>query len=186
MEAGSGKLEVGREQEAGSWKLEAYTPRVRTWVKWTIAAIASVVLVVAALGATGAYFALRHLDTRTATEAEAQRDGESIRSRYAGRAPLVEVVDAKTGDIRINRATAASARPVDTIHVLTWKAEDGQLLRTQVPLWLMRFSTVQLASTLGIAPERFRLTVGDIQRYGPGIVLDYKAPHADRVLIWVE
>lgn len=159
---------------------------MRTWVKWTICGIALVVLCVAALAATGAYFALRKLDTRVVTEAEAQREGDPIRGRYTGRAPLVEVVDAKSGDIRINRPADGTAPPVNTIHILTWKAEDGQLFRTEVPLWLMRFSTANLVSNLGLAPERFRLTVADIERYGPGIVVDYRAPKSDHVLIWVD
>jgi hypothetical protein len=50
----------------------------------------------------------------------------------------------------------------------------------------MRFSTVNILSQLGIAPAKFRLTVGDIEHYGPGIVVDYSSRGAFRVLVWVE
>ena len=50
----------------------------------------------------------------------------------------------------------------------------------------MRFSTVNIASQLGIAPAKFRLTVSDVERYGPGIVVDYGSQGASRVLVWVD
>jgi len=36
------------------------------------------------------------------------------------------------------------------------------------------------------AAEGARLTVNDVERYGPGIVVDYGAPGAFRVLVWVD
>jgi hypothetical protein len=45
---------------------------------------------------------------------------------------------------------------------------------------------VNIASQLGIAPAKFRLTVSDIERYGPGIVVDYGSQGAFRVLVWVD
>ena len=36
------------------------------------------------------------------------------------------------------------------------------------------------------APVDSILTVSDIQRYGPGIVVDYGVPGKFRVLVWVE
>ncbi len=53
-------------------------------------------------------------------------------------------------------------------------------------VWLMRFSSVNVLSRLGLAPEKFRLTVQDVEQYGPGIVADYRRPGHSHVLIWVE
>jgi hypothetical protein len=50
----------------------------------------------------------------------------------------------------------------------------------------MRFSSVDLLSRLGIAPEQFRLTADDLARYGPGIVLDYRPAGQSHAIIWVE
>jgi hypothetical protein len=129
---------------------------------------------------------LRHLDTRSATEAETMREVEAVRARFAGRPPLVEVSSGRMEDIRVNKVQGADAKPVSTIHVISWKSADSEMVRTEVPLWLMRFSTVNLLSQLGVGPERLRLTVEDVERYGPGIVLDYGLPGADRVLVWVD
>jgi hypothetical protein len=50
----------------------------------------------------------------------------------------------------------------------------------------MRFSTLNILSSLGVAPDQFRLTVVEIERYGPGLVVDYRRPAQTHVLIWVE
>jgi len=159
---------------------------MRRWVKVTLTGVALLAAGFLALSAIGAYFALRHLDTRTATEAEAVREVDTIRARFGARPPLVEVGGGSLADARINRLQGSEAKPVETIHFVSWKAEDGELVRAEVPLWLMRFSSVNILSQLGMAPERLRLTVQDIERYGPGIVVDYGRPGTDRVLVWVD
>ena len=159
---------------------------MRTWVKATIGGVVVIAVAFAALMATGAYFVFRHMEQRTTAEAEAIKEIDTIKARFGTRPPLVEISDPMRADIRINRPTEASAAPVETVHILNWKSDTRELMRTDAPLWLLRFSSVNIASRLGLAPDRFRLTVSDIQRYGPGIVADYGAPGKFRILVWVE
>lgn len=159
---------------------------MRTWVKVTFSALGVVALCIIALGATSAYFVMRSMEKKTLTEAESQREADTVRARFAGRTPLIEVIDPRAGDIRINRPQTADGREVSTVHVLAWKPAERELSRAEVPLWLMQFSTVNLLSRFGVVPERVRLTVDDIKRYGPGIIVDYSSPGKDRVLVWVD
>ena len=159
---------------------------MRTWVKITIGGAALAALAFIALAGTGAYFVLRTLDTRTATEADAMRELDALRGRFGARPPLVEIDDAGSGNIRINRATATDAKPVTTLHVHAWKIESHELVRMAVPIWLARFSAVNVLSQLGVGPANLRLTVQDIERYGPGIVIDFGRPGADRVVVWAD
>lgn len=159
---------------------------MRTWVKVTIGGVVLIVVAFAALAGTSAYFVMRHMDERTGTETDASQAIDAVRARFGQRPPLIEIGDPRSGDIRIQRPAEASATPVDTVHVLNWKREANELTSADLPLWLMRFSTVNLASRLGIAPAKFRLTVADIERYGPGVVADYASPGAFRVFIWVD
>ena len=158
---------------------------MRTWVKVTLGGVALIVAAVMALAGTGAYFVLRDMDKRTAAEAEATQACDAVKARFGPRPPLVEIVDPRRADVRINRPSEPSAAQVSTVHVVSWKRDTGELMRTQIPLWLMRFSSVNIASQLGIAPVSLRLTVADIQRYGPGILADYTSPGV-RVLVWVD
>ena len=69
-----------------------YTHGVRTWVKVTIGSAALAALALVALAGTGAYFVLRTLETRNSTEADATRELDALRGRFAGRPPLVEIM----------------------------------------------------------------------------------------------
>src|SRR3982750_2161290 len=126
------------------------------------------------------------MDKRQASEPEAVQAIESVKPRFGVRPPLVEIVDPRTADIRITRVAEASPVHVDTVHIINWNSETRELTRAELPLWLMRFSSVNLLSQLGVAPERLRLTVSDIERYGPGILVDYGASGGTRVLVWVD
>lgn len=158
---------------------------MRTWVKATLGGVALIAVALVAFGGTAAYFVMRHMETRAGSEAEAVREIDALKARFGTRPPLIEIVDPQRADIRINRPVEPSARPVDTIHVINWKTDPGELVSTDFPLWLMRFSTLNIASQLGIAPDKFRLTVSDVERYGPGIIVDYSI-QGSRVLVWVD
>ena len=159
---------------------------MRTWAKVTLTGVVLVVVGFIALAGTGTYYFLRHLKTAAASEADSTRDADAIRARFKGRPPMIEVVNLQSGDLRIQRVAHPEGRRADTMHVLTWNAADGEMLQTDVPLWLMRFSSLNVLSHLGIAPSKFRLTVEDLKRFGPGIVVDHRKPGQNQVLIWLE
>jgi hypothetical protein len=159
---------------------------VRTWVKVSLGGVAVIVVAFAVLAGMGAYFVGRNLEIRSATEAEVLREFDAVRARFPVRQPLVEIVSPQDGDIRINRIVHPEGRRATTIFILTWNVDDEDRVHTEAPLWLMRFSSINVLSKLGVAPERFRLTVQDVERYGPGIVADYRRPGKNHVLIWVE
>src|SRR6185503_869891 len=96
---------------------------MRRWVKFSLAGLAVVALAFGALAGTGAYFVLRNLDTRSATEPETLREFDVIKARFGIRQPLVEIVNPKAGDIRINRLIHPEGRQATRLHVITWKAE---------------------------------------------------------------
>ena len=159
---------------------------MRTWVKVTLGSAALVLAAFAALAGTGAYFVLRHMEERPAEEQEAVKAIEAVKARFGTRPPLIEITDARRADIRINRATDASTTPVDTLHVINWKHDRRELTSVDVPLWLMRFSTINIASRLNISPAKLQLTVSDVERYGPGVVVDHGSAGASRLLVWVD
>ena len=159
---------------------------IRRWLKWTLIAVAIAVVGFCILAGVGGYYFLRHLETGTATEVDTLKQFESIRARYGDRTPLVEIINPQSGDIRINKSRHPEGKEATELHVLTWEAEHDRKLETDVPLWLMRFSSYNVISKLGITPSKYRLVVADIERYGPGIVAEYKQPGKNHVLIWTQ
>lgn len=159
---------------------------MRRWVKWTLSAfIGCIVLFLVAAG-VGGYYVFRHLETAQSSETAILKEFDAIRARFPERLPLVEIVNPQTGDIRINKATHPEERRATTLHVLTWERDEDRKLQTDVPLWLMRFSTLNVLSKLGVTPSKYRLVVQDIERYGPGIVADYRRAGQSHVLIWAQ
>lgn len=159
---------------------------MRTWVKGTLAVVGVVAVCIGILAGTSAYYVMRNLDTRSASETEVAGDFQAVLTRFGSRPPLIEIVDPQKTEIRINRPAEPPRGPVTTLHVLTWEAEERQVFRTAVPVWLMRFSSANVLSHLGLAPERFRLTTEDLERYGPGVVVDFNRPGQTRVLVWLD
>src|SRR4051812_38601589 len=95
---------------------------MRTWVKATLGGVIVLAIALGSLAATGAFFVFRHMETRARGEADAVQEIDSIKARFGLRPPLVEIVDPRQADIRINRPVEASATPVDTVHLLNWKS----------------------------------------------------------------
>ena len=163
-----------------------YSPPVRTWIKVTLGAGIVAAVAFIAIAGTGTYYFLRHLDTGSSTEADSRLGFDAIRARFPGRPPLIEIVNARSGDIRIERSAHPEGRRARTLHVLTWDPETGERLSTDVPVWLMKFSSLNAISRLGLAPDKFRLTAEDVARYGPGIVVDYRPTGQAHVMLWVD
>ena len=160
---------------------------MRTWVKVTLIGFAVCVLAFSLLGGTGAYLFFRHLETTSdVAETSARTEFDAVRKKFASRAPLIDVTNPKAGDIRVNRVKHPEGVRASTVYVMTWDPEDDQLLKTDIPLWMMRFSSINILSHLGIAPNRYRLTAEDVASFGPGIVVDYSEQGTKKVLIWVE
>ena len=160
---------------------------MRKWVKWTLAGFVGVIVMFLIVAGVGGYYVFRHLETGQAAEAATLKEFDAIRARFPERLPLVEIVNPQAGDIRINRLTHPEGREATTLHVLTWNEnEGGEKFQTDVPLWLMRFSSFNILSKIGVTPSKYRLVVHDIEVYGPGIVADYRRPGQSHVLIWAQ
>ena len=159
---------------------------MRKWVKWSLIAFAVCVFAFTLLAGASAYLFFRHLETAVSTEKAAEPAFEAIRAKFAARPPLIDVRNPRSGDIRVQHVKHPEGLRASTVYVITWTAKDEEMLRTDLPLWLMRFSSVNILSHLGVAPDRYRLTAEDVASFGPGIVVDYREPGVSRVLIWVE
>ena len=88
---------------------------MRTWVKATLGGVALLAVALVALGATGAYFVLRHMEKRAGSESQAVQEIDAVKARFGSRAPLVEIIDPQSADIRINRPVEASASPAQEV-----------------------------------------------------------------------
>ena len=99
------------------------------------------------------------------------------------------------GQVAVHRGME-SASPVRlrTLHVMAWDPGSGRLLTIAFPFWFVRAkmkATINLGTLLSATfGDRVDIDLGitqeDLQRRGPGLVLDHTIPGGGRVLIWTE
>ena len=162
--------------------------RVKTWV-WVVVAIVVIgILGVIAMAGVGFYFFSQHVNTKVVSPASAAREFADISARFTGQKPLIEL-DERGHLLRANtdRAAPPKAEPLEALHVLAYNPHDGRIVRISLPFWLLRMkmhgATIDLDGNR-MDLEDLKLTVEDLERYGPTLVVDHKARNGERVLVW--
>lgn len=138
----------------------------------------------AAIIVIGFYAVVSHIDLADANPEAAETSFEQARGRFLGSEPLVRVT-LENGDLRgkvIRRALPSEIRP-DTLHLMTWDADDERIVRVQIPLSLARILD---DGSMGDLVGDLDLSVEDIDHHGPGLILDHQDARRQRVLLWAE
>ena len=154
----------------------------KTWVSVVIAAVVICgILAVAAIGGT-ALFIYRHVNAQFA----------ETRARFAGQRPLIEI--RHDDEPVLHRETIPAEMPaakLETLRVLAYDTREEKLIRVSIPFWLLRLAPsrhVSFLSDTGINfdSDRVRLTLDDLERRGPGLILDQADRRGSHVLVWTE
>jgi hypothetical protein len=159
----------------------------RTWVSVVIASVIIIgVLAVAAVGGT-AYFFYRHIDAKFTPEASADQTFEQTRARFAGQQPLIELTH---GDEPTVHHPTGPRRDVHALHALVYDDNSGKLTHVDVPGWLLRFVSghghLRLADMGPFGDEDMKLRLEDLERHGPGLVMDVRRQHGSQLIVWTE
>lgn len=162
--------------------------KVRTWV-WAVVAIAVVgILALVAIAGAGFYFVSRHIETRAVTAADAAAAFASEKARFAEQTPLIEL-DSRGDFVRAHtdRPVPAHAGRPSHLHLLAHDPSEGRIVRFRLPFWLLRTragrGTIDLDGTR-LDLEELQVTVDDLERYGPALIVDHETPDGERVLVW--
>ena len=162
--------------------------KLKTWI-WVVFGVMAVgILLVIAMAGVGFYFFTRNIEATTATPEAAASEFDAIRARYKGRRPLIEV-DERGRLLRSNtgRTPPADAPRPEALYVLAFDPDDGGMVKVTVPFWLLRLkmrgSTIDLSGSR-VDLEDLKLTVEELERLGPTLVLDQTSAGGDRVLVW--
>jgi hypothetical protein len=161
--------------------------KVKTWV-WVVVGVVVVgILGIVAMAAASLYYVSRHVDTKEVSPAMASREFDEVRARFASQKPLIELDD--RGDlVRTNpdRPTQKTPEPLEQINVLAFDPDEGRIVRVSIPFWLLRLkvgSTIDLNHGR-IDLEDLKMSVEDLERYGPTLIIDHSSRRGERVLVW--
>jgi hypothetical protein len=115
---------------------------------------------------------------------------EAIRTRFPSRVPLIDA-DAPAGEPRLR----PEGRPpftgeLQSLHVAAYDRTAGKLVRFSIPFWLLRLAPDGNVSfgddALDELAGREKLTVRELEAFGPGLLIDEAKPDGDRVIVWTE
>jgi hypothetical protein len=141
-------------------------------------------LVAIVLAGSIAYVVLRTLDSTPSTAEAAATAFDEVRRQFPQRPPIIELADLRSGALRVNRAPSSPRKRVETIHFMLWDPEKQEITRGSAPSWITRVRV----SLTGIGNWSFsdlHVTLEDVERYAPGIILDMKMPDGQHALAWV-
>ncbi len=161
----------------------------RTWL-WILLGVFAFLFVLAVGGAAfTAYWVGSHMEFVETPAPDAAKSFDEIRAKFPGQRPLIEFQGGDRGTINVNESTTPSSVKLTTLHIVAFDDDEGRMVKVDVPFWLLRLKSGPIAFSSyasGFDDERVRLRVEDIERRGPGIVLDISERSEGRVLIWAE
>jgi hypothetical protein len=168
----------------------------KTWISILIAAVIVVgVLALTVVGGT-AFFIYRHVNAEFTNDRTAEQEFAAARIRFNDQQPLIEITRGEEPVVHrdlIPSSGGPRPRKLETLRVLAYDDRAGKLVRVAIPFWLLRILPTHNLSFLNdegidvdIDSDRVRLTVDDLDRRGPGLLLDHKDRHGSQVLVWTE
>ena len=121
------------------------------------------------------------------TPERAAAELESVRARFAGQAPLITIDDDEQASIVPRTRTGDTE--LTALHVMAFDPRESRLKRVTLPFWVLRMSpgTAELKigdDTLRLRGER--VTVADVEKAGPGLLVDHVDRDGRTVLVWTE
>ena len=160
--------------------------KVKTWVWIAIGVVAVCILGVIAMAAAGLWFVKSHIDIRPTTTTAASEDFQSVRKRFVNQKPLIEL-DERGNFVHANVDRPTVTTPPKTLSIMAFDAKDERVVRMDLPFWLLRLKMRGTRIDVGgnnVDLAKLRMTVEDLERFGPTLILDQKDHKGTRVLVW--
>ena len=149
--------------------------------------VVGLVALLAVLGLGSALWLFsQSFDTSRADESTAQAEFDRVLQQFGGVQPVLDVRDGEPVIVRKPNREAARIG-LTTLHVIHWDPDDESFTRVDLPFWLLRLKSgpIEIGNDVGYEGE-LDLTVEDLERFGPTVVLDHTGEGGDRVLVWTE
>lgn len=170
-----------------------------TWVWVVVGIIGFCVLALVVVIGGGIYMFRQHVQTESASTQDVQKEFEQARQRFAGQQPLVEIQNNNTDDRQVlvhkPLETAKPQTDLRSIRVLAYDPREGRLMRVDVPVWLARMAMSERGGAgrrrISVNGENIEfdagnLTFEDVERHGPGLIVDTGDDRGGQVLVWAE
>lgn len=112
---------------------------------------------------------------------------DSVRTTFANPEPVVHTNAA--GELEIDELPNEPASRIRTLHVLAYRGEAEGLVQVDIPVWFLRMKDPAIRFVLddtGVNLKELGLSINDLRRRGPRVIVDERRPNGDLVLLWTE
>lgn len=168
---------------------EAPKKKHRTWL-WIVGGVLLFFGVVAVGGIMLAVSLFRNnMTVNESTEADAMQQFEAVRNRYPGQQPLIRLVDGHPEYVAERATESASTTTLSSVHVMAYDRDEGKVVTFSLPFWLLRLKSGPIrisAYQQGWDDRGVSFRVEDLEKHGPGIIVDAADRGEGRVLVWAE
>ena len=125
----------------------------------------------------------------SATEVSAEREFTQLVEKFEGQKPYLVIKDGKP--IINNEKAAMPGHPIEAIHIVVWDPDKQKVVKLNMPFWLLRMTKghpIKISSNddPDAEPMHLRITAEDLEKHGPGLILDHKEASGERVLVWAQ
>ena len=162
-----------------------------SWAVIIVAASAFVLIVGVGLVGVVGYVIYQQFafQAKSATEMSADEEFAEIVAKFDGQKPYLVI---RNGEPVVSDAPAtAPGRPVEALHIIVWDPDERKVIKLNMPFWLLRMTKgqpIKISSNddPDAQPVTLQITADDLERRGPGLILDHKEASGERVLVWAQ
>lgn len=165
----------------------------RNWALIVIGIIIFAAIVGVGALVTAGFVIYRQMNVGVVAIESPEEEFAKVRARFAGQTPYIELNETPDGEAVVvhREQERETTMPLGGLHVLAWVPHEKKLLRLTLPFWMLRLTGrhgVQFSSDDRALGGRIRLgvTAEDLERRGPGLILDHTRPRGERVIVWAE
>jgi hypothetical protein len=112
----------------------------------------------------------------------------AARTALRTRTPLVDI-DEQGHVTRRESEPTRTPQPIGRVKAMAYQPRVERIVRADVPFWFLKLkgpaARLALRDT-GVDLERLGITPADLERHGPGIVVDQLSSSGARLLVWTE
>jgi hypothetical protein len=165
------------------------SPNAKKWLYIALGVfVALIFLGIGAIYATVTYVQNHFEVAQHSSEEDVARAFADVHKRFGDRPAFMAWQD----DRPVVNEAAMNASPsqttLTTLHVVAYNDDDGNLVKMDILFWLLRLKKgpINLGSRASGWSDHLRISVEDIERYGPGIIIEASPRDRGRALVWAE
>ena len=165
----------------------------KRWGLIVLGIVIFVVVVGVGLIVTAGYLFSRQVQVQEVSTENPDAEFDKTLAQFGGQKPFIEFPSPSddTPPTVHHEQEKPQAQQLNTIHLLVWDPGERKVTRVNLPYWIVRLRgdrPINLSSShSGLrSGVRLQVTPEQIERHGPGLIMDLTTREGQRVLVWVD